>query len=239
MNVSQIELSLTPALYPYRTLKEGHTTVAVDILRASTSICAAFAAGAEEIVPLESLEVLDDYHARGYLRAAERGGRKIGDAEFGNSPTEYLANDLHGQRLAYSTTNGTVAILAAAQAGRTLVGAFANISALADRLLSEANDVVVLCSGWLNSASLEDTLFCGALASRLLASGRFQPSDDATAIAIRLWLLAHDDPYAFCADATHVQRLQRMGCDRDIRFAFQLDTCPVVPCFSDGRLVAL
>lgn len=237
--MNTVETILSPALFPSRTSPVGHTSVTVDILRATTSLCAAFQAGAAEVIPLSSLDELSSYRALGYTLAAERGGSKVADAECGNSPTEYLSMNLNGRRLAYSTTNGTVAILAAAQAGRTLVGAFANISALADRLVSEANDVVVLCSGWLNSASLEDTLFCGALASRLLVSGRFQPSDDATAIAIRLWLLAHDDPYAFCADATHVQRLQRMGCDRDIRFAFQLDTCPVVPCFSDGRLVAL
>ena len=114
MSVSQIELSLTPALYEWRTLKQGHTTVAVDVLRATTAICAAFQAGAECIVPLDSLEALEPYRAQGYLRAAERGGRKIGDAEYGNSPTEYMSTDLHGKRIAYSTTNGTVSICAAA-----------------------------------------------------------------------------------------------------------------------------
>ena len=88
MNASRIELSLTPALYEWRGIKERHTTVAVDILRATTAVCAAFQAGAEEIVPLDTLEALEDYRQRGWMRAAERGGRKIGDAEYGNSPTE-------------------------------------------------------------------------------------------------------------------------------------------------------
>ena len=101
MNVSQIELSLTPALYDWRTIKERHTTVAVDILRATTAICAAFFAGAKEIVPLDSLEPLEAYHAQGYLRAAERGGKKVDGAECGNSPTEYLTMDLHGHHPAH------------------------------------------------------------------------------------------------------------------------------------------
>ena len=111
MNASRIELSLSPALYEWRTIKQNHTTVAVVVLRATTAICAAFNAGVEEIVPLDSLEPLQTYAAKGYLRAAERGGKKIDNAEYGNSPTEYMATDLHGKRLAYSTTNGTVSIL--------------------------------------------------------------------------------------------------------------------------------
>jgi 2-phosphosulfolactate phosphatase len=98
--------------------------------------------------------------------------------------------------------------------------------------------VVLLCSGWVKSASLEDTLFSGALAERLLSGGSFQMVDDATSMAIRLWLQAKSDPYDYCKEATHVQRLQRMDYDRDIRFAFQSDTCLVVPQVVDelGRI---
>lgn len=224
-----IETILSPALFPHRVTAEGQTSVAIDILRATTSICAAFTAGAKEIVPLTTLEELPCYRAQGYTLAAERGGRKVGDAECGNSPTEYLSMDLRGHRLAYSTTNGTVAITTAATAGRTYVGAFSNISVLAERLISEGLDVVLLCSGWVKSVSLEDTLFCGALAERLLEGGKFRMVDDATAMALRLWLQAKADPYGYCKDATHVLRLQGMGYDCDIRFAFECDTCHVVP----------
>ena len=40
MSAFKIELSLAPTLYDYRSIREHHTTVAVDILRATTSICA-------------------------------------------------------------------------------------------------------------------------------------------------------------------------------------------------------
>lgn len=237
MRPLSIETILSPALFDGRVTAEGHTTVAIDILRATTSICAAFYAGAAEIVPLTSLEDLPYYRTQGYTLAAERGGKKVDDAECGNSPTEYLTMDLRNRRLAYSTTNGTVAILRAAAAGRTYVGAFSNLSALAERLLSGARDVVLLCSGWINSASLEDTLFCGALADRLLATGLFSPCDDATSMALCLWQQAKPDPYAFCKEATHVQRLRRMNYLHDIRFAFQQDTCPLVPTYSNNRLI--
>lgn len=237
MSVSQIELSLTPALYEWRSLKQGHTTVAVDVLRATTAICAAFQAGAECIVPLDDLETLEPYRAQGYLRAAERGGRKIGDAEYGNSPTEYMSTDLHGKRIAYSTTNGTVSILRGGDADRTLVGCFANIDALSERLLAQPQDLVILCSGWKNDFSIEDTLFAGALCRRLLDSGLYTSRHDAVAMAVALWDACQGDPYTYSLrHASHVQRLIGFGAKADILFAFKCNTCPVVPQLNNGVL---
>lgn len=238
MNVSQIELSLTPALYEWRTIKKHHTTVAVDILRATTAICAAFEAGAEEIVPLESLDELADYGQRGYLCAAERGGMKVEGATYGNSPTEYLASDLHGKRLAYSTTNGTVSIRRGSDAERTLVGCFSNISALASELIARPQDLVILCSGWRNDFSVEDTLFAGALCRRLLASGLYGSHNDAVAMALTLWDSCGGDPYSYSLQhASHVQRLIGFNALSDIVHAFKEDTCRVVPRLADNKLI--
>ena len=240
MNASRIELSLSPALYEWRTIKQNHTTVAVDVLRATTAICAAFNAGVEEIVPLDSLEPLQTYAAKGYLRAAERGGKKIDNAEYGNSPTEYMATDLHGKRMAYSTTNGTVSILRGADADRTLVGCFANIDALTHTLLSERQDLVILCSGWKNDFSVEDTLFAGALCRKLLASGLYTSQNDAVMMSMALWDSCQSDPYSFSLRcASHVHRLIGFGAEADIAFAFKQNTCPIVPQLTEGVLTCL
>ena len=241
-----LEVSLTPALYPFRTIKKNHVTVAIDVLRATTAVCAAFQAGCSEVVPLDSLDDLVDYHHRGYSLAAERGGSKVDIAlpdggtvvaEYGNSPTEYLRHDLHGHRLAYSTTNGTVSILRGSDAQRTLVGAFANIDALTQQLLDEPQDLVILCSGWKNDFSVEDTLFAGALCQRLLDSGLYSSTHDAVAMAMTLWDACHDDPYGYCLEhASHVQRLIGFGAEEDIKFAFRQNTCPLVPQLENGTL---
>ena len=237
MNPPRIEISLTPALYEYRSIREHHTTVAVDILRATTAVCAAFQAGVDEIVPLDSLDALDKYRKLGYLRAAERGGKKVDGAECGNSPTEYLTMNLRGQRMAYSTTNGTVCILRGSDADRTLVGAFANITALTQRLLDDPQDLVILCSGWKNDFSIEDTLFAGALCQRLLTDGMYTTTHDAVQMANDLWLICKGDPYSYSLrHASHVQRLIGFGAERDIEFAFRNDTCPIVPVLKEGRL---
>lgn len=230
----RIELSLTPALYPYRTITSHHTTVAIDVLRATTAVCAAFQAGCSAVVPLDSLESLACYRKLGYMIAAERGGVKVGDAEYGNSPTEYLKNDMSGVRLAYSTTNGTVTMLRGADAECTLVGAFANITALAGRLRADDRDTVLLCSGWKNDFCIEDTLVAGALLEQLASVAR--PHGDAAQMALSLWQVAKDDPYGYCRRCTHVHRLEGFGAAADILFAFRQDTCPVVPQLKDGIL---
>lgn len=229
----KIEVSLTPALYPYRTLRDNHVTVAIDVLRATTAVCAAFQAGCSEVVPLDSLEALEPYRAEGYSVAAERGGRKLPGSDYGNSPTEYMSKDMHGVWLAYSTTNGTVSILKGADAALTLVGAFANVDALCQRLKKEDRDVVLLCSGWQNDFCLEDTLVAGAIVERV-----GEAHGDAAWMARALWEAAKGNPFDYCRDASHVHRLEGFGpqAQADIEFAFRMNTCPVVPVLKDGKL---
>ena len=235
-----IEVSLTPALYPYRTLTANHVTVAIDLLRATTAICAAFQAGCSEVVPLDNLEALEPYRHQGYAIAAERGGKKLPGSDYGNSPTEYMSLDMRGVRLAYSTTNGTVSILKGADADLTLVGAFANLSALADRLMTEDKDLVILCSGWQNDFCIEDTLVAGAIIEKLsIFNSQFSIFGDAAHMALALWQQAKDDPRAFCERASHVHRLKTFGAGADIDFAFLQDTCPVVPTLKQGKLIKL
>ncbi len=230
----RIEVSLTPALYSFRTITSGHTTVAIDVLRATTAVCAAFQAGCCEVVPLDSLEALDSYRTEGYAIAAERGGKKLQGSDYGNSPTEYLRNDMTGIRLAYSTTNGTVCILRGADADTTFVGAFVNLTALAERLRNAGRDTVLLCSGWQNDFCIEDTLMAGALLERLADVAT--PYGDAAQMALSLWQMAKDDPYKYCRRCSHVHRLEGFGAVEDIVFAFRQDTCPVVPVLIDGKL---
>lgn len=229
----RIEVSLSPALYPYRSIKTGHTTVAIDLLRATTAVCAALEAGCEAIVPLDTLDGIDRYRDYGYKVAAERGGSKVGNAEYGNSPTEYMKLDMRGVRLAYSTTNGTVSIKASADAMLSLVGSFANLSALCGRLADDGNDAVLLCSGWENDFCIEDTLVAGAIIDRLADA---VPCGDAALMALELWHQAKTDPFGYCQRCSHVHRLYRLGAEADVRFAFQTDSCHVVPVFSNGLI---
>ena len=148
------------------------TVVAIDLLRASTTICAALASGALEVVPF--LEIDDALIAAAkedrsrIVLGGERGGKRIEGFDLGNSPSEYTPERVHGKRVFLTTTNGTRALSHARLAGRTIVGAFANLSAVVASIKDEPH-VDVLCAGTDGRETREDILAAGAMVHQLLA----------------------------------------------------------------------
>ena len=81
--------------------------VIIDILRASSAICTAFANGAASIIPVADVGEAREYKSKGYLVAAERDGFVLDFADFGNSPFNFTREKVEGKTIVYSTTNGT------------------------------------------------------------------------------------------------------------------------------------
>ena len=73
--------------------------VIIDILRASSAICTAFANGAAAIIPVAEVEEAKDYKSKGYLVAAERDGFVLDFADFGNSPFNFTREKVEGKQL--------------------------------------------------------------------------------------------------------------------------------------------
>lgn len=232
--MKQLEVILSPVLYGYKTISGNHIVVVIDVLRATTAICAAFDSGIEEVIPVSGLEELRSFKNKGYLTAAERDGNKVDFADFGNSPTVFLQHKLQGKKLAYSTTNGTQAVEMAKQSGNITLASFANLQAVADWLIVRQKDVVVLCSGWKNSFSLEDTLCAGALLEILEQSGKFCHICDASGASLALWQSSKNNLQEVVLKANHYQRLVMLGQLDDLRHCFLLNTSGAVPVW-DGH----
>ncbi|MDY5968945.1 MAG: 2-phosphosulfolactate phosphatase, partial [Bacteroidales bacterium] len=139
----------------------------------------------------------------------------------------YATMRLDGARIAFSSTNGTVSIVKSLDNNRVAAGAFSNISALCRWILQKDDDIIVVCSGWKGDPSLEDTLFAGALACKL--GNHVIAVNDAANMAIDLYRLAQNDVEGYCQKASHVRRLLGLNYDNDVHFAFQEDTCGLVP----------
>lgn len=230
-----IETVYSPSLIEHYSLG-GKTVVVVDVLRATTSMCVAFAHGITHIVPLVSIYETILYKPQNYITAGERNGQKVDGFEKGNSPFDFMDHDIKDKPLAITTTNGTQAIHASLAAANIYIGAFVNLQAVANKLLAEGQDTIVLCAGWKNKFNLEDTLFAGALAGLLYNSG-FEMNDDASIAAEALYHTAQNDLTAFIKKSAHAQRFERMGIDRDIDFCMQLDIYDFVPTYVDGKIV--
>ncbi|OUJ75553.1 2-phosphosulfolactate phosphatase [Hymenobacter crusticola] len=232
-----LDVCLTPELLSLFDLR-GRVAVVVDILRATSSMVTALAAGVTHIVPLSELEECRTYAAQGYLTAAERDGRQAAGFDLGNSPFGYLdeAAPVRGRAVAITTTNGTRALQLSLSADAVVVGAFLNLQAVAAFARQQQKDVVVVCAGWKGNFNLEDTLFAGALAE-LLAPDFDITSSDATLAAYQLWLQAKPDLATYLLQSAHVRRLNSLEANKDMDFCVRLNEYDLVPIWRDGRIV--
>ena len=93
----------------------------IDVLRATTTMTAALAAGAEQVIPVMEpaqalemkrlLEESDPQKKGKILLGGERKGVRIEGFDLGNSPSAYTSERVRGKTILFSTTNGTRAIL--------------------------------------------------------------------------------------------------------------------------------
>ena len=233
----KIEVCFSPALYGDYPYRSGFITVVVDVLRATTAFCAAFDAGVESIIPVDNLERLKELKAAGFLTAGERDGKKVDFADFSNSPVRFLQADLKGKSLAYSTTNGTHAIELAKLNGSMAIASFANLNAVALWTMNQNKNIIILCSGWKDSFSLEDSVCSGAMVGKLLQSGQYSSDSDSAYSALRLWKMAESNLQEFCSHGAHYQRLVRLEQNADLDYCFRLNTSGVVPVWDGKKLV--
>lgn len=232
--MKSIEVIFSPDLYDYGHNDE-HQVVVLDILRATTAMTTAIYKGVKGIIPVAEIEELKRFKENGYLIASEREGIKVDFADFGNSPFTFIENDLTGKTIAYSTTNGTIAIEKVAESSsEVLIGAYTNISVLCDYLKEKNQAIVFLCSGWKGKFSLEDAIIAGAYCERLIDSGCFSTDCDSAHAAMDLWSIAKNDLMAYIEKCSHRERLRKLELDDVIEFCFTPDKTPIIPIFKDG-----
>jgi 2-phosphosulfolactate phosphatase len=114
----------------YATLESCHRAddmvVVIDVIRAFTTAAFAFAAGAQEIIPVATVEdafALRD-HFPGSLVMGEVGGQPPEGFDFGNSPVAIAKADLRGKRIIQRTSAGTQGLIRSVQAQTLLAGSF-------------------------------------------------------------------------------------------------------------------
>jgi 2-phosphosulfolactate phosphatase len=192
-------------------------------------MCAALENGVARIIPVATVEEARQKKAEGYLVAAERDGYVLDFADFGNSPFNFMTEQVRGRQIVYSTTNGTRCIHLAMRSFGVVIGSFLNISALSEWLIAQGRPVLLFCASWKDRFSLEDTVFAGALAERLLTSGGFTSACDALTASRDLWTLAAPDLHGYIAKAAQKTRLAQKGLDDCIDFCLTPDYTPIIP----------
>lgn len=212
----------------------GRTALVVDVLRASTTIIAALAAGCAAVVPVRDAAEARRRAARapaGALVAGERRGEPLPGADLGNSPLEFVAPRVQGRVIFLTTSNGTRALLAARRADRVGVAALVNARAAVAWAAAAGRDVALLCAGERGAPALEDTVCAGLLVEGLLAvasGARIAPGAEAARRAAQAYgrnvaRLGQDAPWA--------RALAGRGRARDVTACLALDTTTLVPVY--------
>jgi 2-phosphosulfolactate phosphatase len=231
MEKRKLDTCFSPALFE-PDVHSNSIVVVIDILRASSAICTAFANGAAAIIPVADVHEAKEYKSRGYLVAAERDGFVLDFADFGNSPFNFTK-----EKVVYSTTNGTGIINIASTAYMTVVGSFLNIGAITQWLIKQDRNVLLFCAGWKNRFNIEDTVCAGAMAERLISSNLYTTNCDSTYASIDLWLLARPDLPGYIEKAAQRTRLRDKKLDDCIEFCLTSDYTEKIPVMKNGILV--
>lgn len=230
---------LSPALLNLYEVKNA-IVVIIDVLRATSTIAAVLHNGGKAIIPVDSVAKCISLGKKiEAITAGERDGQIAEGLQYGNSPLEYPESFIKGKRLVLTTTNGTKMLQMALERGANTIitGSFPNLSAVCDFLVKQKMNVVLGCAAWKDRLNMEDTLFAGAVISRV--KEHFDIQCDASIMAETLYNDSEGNLFEFMKNksASHYQRLMGFGVEDDIKYCLTEDVANVLPLYKDGELI--
>jgi 2-phosphosulfolactate phosphatase len=223
---------------------QGRTVFVIDILRATTVMCAALAHGAKAILPVasteEALRLAQTIGSQDVLLAGESNCVRIPGFHLGNSPLEMGEAAVRGKTLVVTTTNGTKALLACQGAVAVHPAAASNLSIAAERAREaiERNEgVLVVCAGRAGAFALDDAYCAGRLVAATSGSPKPHRGLNDAALAcldlVRRYGENWERPLSYSRGG---RELIKLGFRADIVDASRLDAYPVLPSFYERRV---
>jgi 2-phosphosulfolactate phosphatase len=215
----RVHVAFTPA-----EIVDAEVGIVVDVLRATSTIAQALAAGYTRVLccsEIEEAQALRNADGAGIL-AGERECVRIPGFDLGNSPREFL--EPAGDTVILTTTNGTRALVAAAQrCERVLAGCLLNLDAVVDAAHGSGGEVAIVCAGVQGAFAMDDAYCAGRLAEELGGD----PSDAAVA-AIRLARSFSSREEGLAASQS-ARNLVAAGLEEDIAWCARESALDVVP----------
>jgi 2-phosphosulfolactate phosphatase len=207
------------------------TGIVIDVIRATSTICQALAAGYERVfctAEVEEAQALREQLGVGVL-GGERNAVRISGFDLGNSPREYL--ERRDGPLLLSTTNGTRAIVsAAARCERVLVASLLNLAAVVEATREAGEDAIVVCAGVQGTLALDDAYVAGRVVE--LLGWEHTDASEAAARLAATWTGAEDALRASKSARNLLENAPEL--EDDIPFCARESVLDVIP-----RLVAL
>jgi 2-phosphosulfolactate phosphatase len=223
---------------------QGRTAFVIDILRATTSICAALHHGAKALIPVasteEALRLAQTIGSTDVLLAGEKNCLRIPGFQLGNSPLEMTEPAVRGKTVIVTTTNGTKAMLACQGAAAVYGTCAGNLSASAEKAretLERDDRVLIVCAGRDGAFSLDDAYCAGRLAAAARGDHRSRRGLNDAAIAsldlVRRYGEQWERPLRYSRAG---RELIKLGFQDDVLDAARLDAYPVLAHFHERRV---
>jgi 2-phosphosulfolactate phosphatase len=225
---------------------QGRAVFVIDILRATTVMCAALSNGAKAIIPVssteEALRLAGTIGSTDVLLAGERKCVKIPGFHLGNSPLE-MTGQVRGKTLIVTTSNGTKALLGCHGAASVYPAAAANLTVAAERgreALESKQNILIVCAGRHGAFALDDAYCAGRLAAAVLGGARPRRGlNDAALASLALVRRYGDDWERPLRLSRSGRELLKLGLGDDVRDAARLDAYPVLPHFHERRVTLM
>ena len=199
--------------------------IVVDVVRATSSIAQALAAGYERVLCCREIDEANELRAElgdDAVVGGEREGVVVPSFDVGASPRDF-AERPRARTLILSTTNGTASILTAVDRCETvMLGSLLNLRAVAEAARAAGDEVAVFCAGFKGGFALDDAYCAGRFVEELGGS-----RSDA-AIAAALIAQAFPTPLA----GLNARTYGPPGLEADLEFCAQVNMLETVPRFS-------
>jgi 2-phosphosulfolactate phosphatase len=223
---------------------QGRVVFVIDILRATTSMCAALSHGAKAIIPVasteEALRLAQTIGSADVLLAGEKNCVRIPGFHLGNSPLEMTESAVRGKTIVVTTSNGTKALLACQGAGAVYPAAAVNLTTAAEKareVLETDHHVLIVCAGRDGAFSLDDAYCAGRLVSALFGDRKPRRALNDAGLACLDMVRRYGDNWERPLAYSHAGReLIKLGFREDLRDAARLDAYPVLPHFHERRV---
>jgi 2-phosphosulfolactate phosphatase len=223
---------------------QGRTVFVIDVLRATTTMCAALAHGAKAIIPVasteEALRLAQTIGSDSVRLAGEQNCVRIPGFNLGNSPLEMTEAAVRGKTLIVTTSNGSRALLACQGASAVYLAAAANLSMAAERAreaLAANQPLLIVCAGRDGAFSLDDAYCAGRLAAEIFGGTKPRRALNDAGLAsldlVRRYGERWERPLAYSRAG---RELIRLGFRADVEDAARMDAYPVLPHFHERRI---
>ncbi len=217
---------------------DNSIVIMIDVLRASTTVCAALFNGAKEVIACNTIEKALEYYntinnKKSYMLAGEKNTVTPSEFHLGNSPYEYKPGIVKNKSIILATSNGTKVFERASESVLRIVGSFVNADAVVEYIGNKihfgVDKIITFCSGTGGHICIEDLLCAGFFIDSISSNFIQAEFSDNAKIARDFYYFNSDNIQNAVAGSTHASTLREKGFIKDVMLASTLNKFGVVP----------